>query len=285
MPEVCLINSKARPVRAANVAIDDWAVRYGWGLFETIRIKRSCPLFIDRHLNRLCSAAPLLELGDNVEVVRRRWHRDVAKAVNQSNFRDGIVNCYWTRGSLLYRVKPSRIVRVRPMPRYPRRALNLWVAPWRIEPTFPGVGVKTLAYFACMYAGLSARRSGFDEAIVLNTKDRVADGAASSIFMIRDGRIHTPGLDQGTLAGVTRSIVLEIARELKIPIREGIVGWKTLLDADAVFITSSIRGIVAVAKVGDDWNCRRVDNPILLEIIGLYNHRIDDCITRYQETR
>jgi branched-subunit amino acid aminotransferase/4-amino-4-deoxychorismate lyase len=285
MPEICLINGKPHPVRSASIPIDDWAVRYGWGLFETIRIHNRCPLFLARHLDRLCSSAPLLELGENSEKERKPWERDIRQAVRLSKLSDGIVNCYWTRGSHLSKIRSSRIIRIRQMPRYPKRPLTLWVAPWRIEPTYPGSGAKTLAYFPNMYAGLSARRAGFDEALILNSRDHIADGSASSIFIVSKGRISTPGLDQGTLAGTTRAIVIEIASQLKIRVREGSISWKSLLDADEIFITSSLRGIVSVSKVADQWKQKRVDKSIAHELRPNFKLRVAADIRRYHEIR
>jgi len=138
----------------------------------------------------------------------------------------------------------------------------LWLAPWRIEPTYPGTGFKTLAYFPYIFAGLAARREGYDEALVLNTSNRVADGAASSIFVILDGQVLTPRLDQGTLPGITRSVVLDILQELKIPHRETRIAWKSLLRADGVFVTSSLRGVSRVSQISDHWKQRQRSSPI-----------------------
>lgn len=270
-------------MRSANIAIDDWAFRYGWGLFETIRIREHSPLFLEKHVHRLCGASVLLELGSNSDAECDRWQREITKAVRLSKSREGIVNCYWTRGSHLSDVQPSRIIRIRPMPRYPRRPLKLWIAPWRIEPTYPGSGAKTLAYFPYIYAGLAARRSGFDEAIVLNTRDRVADGAASSIFIVRNGRLATPSLDQGTLAGVTRSVVLEIVQELGLRCREMAVTWKSLLEADEVFVTSSLRGVVPVSKISDDWSAKRVDKSVTKQIRSAYLSQVSESVRHYQK--
>lgn len=270
MPEICLINGRVRPAETASIPVDDWAVRYGWGLFETIRIHKGCPLFLERHLDRLCGTAPILELGDNPRADRQLWQRDITRAIELSGMTEGIVNCYWTRGSVLARVAASRIVKIRPRPRYPKGPLSLWVAPWRIEPTYPGSGVKTLAYFPYIFAGLAARREGFDEALVLNTSNRVADGAASSIFIVRNGQVVTPSLDQGTLPGITRSIVLELLHSLKIRQRETSITWKSLITADEVFVTSSLRGVVPIARISTHWKSKRVDKSITSRLLSAY---------------
>lgn len=274
MTEICLINGRVRPAETASIPVDDWAVRYGWGLFETIRIHKGCPLFLEEHLDRLCRTAPILELGDDPIADRRLWQRDIIRAVERSGMNEGIVNCYWTRGSVLARVAPSRIVRIRPRPRYPKGPLSLWVAPWRIEPTYPGSGFKTLAYFPYIFAGLAARREGFDEALVLNTSNRVADGAASSIFIVRNSQVLTPSLDQGTLPGITRSIVLELLRTLKIRHKETAISWKSLTTADEIFVTSSLRGVVPITRISTHWKSRRVDKSIASRVLAVYSEHV-----------
>jgi branched-subunit amino acid aminotransferase/4-amino-4-deoxychorismate lyase len=270
MPETCLVNGRIRSAERASIPVDDWAVRYGWGLFETIRIHKGCPLFLERHLDRLCRTALILELGEDSADDRMVWRRDIIRGITQSRMSEGIVNCYWTRGSVLARIAPSRIVRIRPRPRYPKGSLSLWVAPWRIEPTYPGSGVKTLAYFPYIFAGLAARREGCDEALVLNTSNRVADGAASSIFVVRNGQVLTPSLDQGTLPGITRSVVLEILDSLRVRHREGPISWKTLVSADEIFLTSSLRGVMSVKRVFAVWKSRRVDKSVAAKVIAGY---------------
>jgi branched-subunit amino acid aminotransferase/4-amino-4-deoxychorismate lyase len=279
MPEICMINGRLRPTASATIAIDDWAVRYGWGLFETIRIHKGCPLFLERHLDRLCRTAPLLELVDDPNANRTLWQQDIIRAVERSSMREGIVNCYWTRGSALARVAPSRIVRIRPRPRYPKGPLSLWVAPWRIEPTYPGSGVKTLAYFPYIFAGLAARREGFDEALVLNTSNHLADGAASSIFVIRNGRVITPSLDQGTLPGITRSVVLDLLKSMKIRCGETPISWKALVSSDEIFLTSSLRGVVPVARISTHWKSKRVDKSLTSKVIAAYAETLRSYIT------
>lgn len=283
MAELALINDRIVPADRAKISIDDWAFRYGWGLFETIRVHQGCPLFLDRHLERLCRTAPLLDLGDDSATERERWRRSVIRVLKHAEEREAVINCYWTRGSAMSSVAPSRIVRVRAHPHYPRRGLRLWVAPWRLEPTFPGAGVKTLAYFPYIFAGATARRHNFDEALVLNAAGRIADGAASSIFLISGREILTPRLDQGTLAGITRGVVIEIARSLGIRCRERVVPWKLLLDADAVFVASALRGVVAVQRIETHWRQQGTQPSVFRRIIAAYKRQVLDEITAWHQ--
>ncbi len=283
MPELCVLNGRLVPTKAASISVDDWAFRYGWGLFETIRIRSGCPLFFERHIDRLCTAAQILELGEEQSIERKRWESDVRNAVRRARMQKGIVNCYWTKGSSLPRARPSRIVRIRPLPRYSHGPLSLWVAPWRLEPTYPGSGVKTLAYFPYMFAGLSARREGCDEALVLNTRGRIADGAASSIFVIHRDEVLTSRLHDGALAGVTRGITIELLKSLGVTTREMSIPWSRFIEADRIFITSALRGIVEVISVKGHWQPKdRAQNDLLDKIKRLYNNHASKYVTDYQ---
>lgn len=283
MRELTMINGRVVPKREAMVPVDDWAFRYGWGLFETLRIARGCPLFLDRHLARMCGMAAVLELSKDPESDHRRWRREITAALAASRQREGIINCYWTGGLVPNARKQLRIVRLRPMPRYPRRPLRLWVAPWRLEPTYPGTGAKTLAYFPYIFAGVSARRAGFDEAVILNSAERVADGATSSLFLITKGRIATPSLDQGALAGIARSVVLEVAARAGIRCQERSVTWKMLTRADEVFLSSSMRGVVRVGEISGAWKSKRIKNSHFRVIESAFSEAVSEDISHWNQ--
>ena len=285
MREIAIQNGRVVAPSQTVVAVDDWGVRYGWGLFETLRVHRGCPLFCERHLARMCSSAVLLGMTKDAGGLTNLWMWEIRQALADSRARDGVINCYWTRGAAGSRAKAQRIVRLRPLPKYPRRALRLWVAPWRIEPTYPGVGVKTLAYFPYIFAGVAARQHGCDEAIILNTSNRLADGAASSIFIITDDKIITPRLDEGTLAGITRGIVLGQAKAIGIRSVERRVQWSRLELADAVFVASSLRGLVPAKQVGELMFSRSAQHPLFLRLRTAHEQAVEADVIEWHSSR
>lgn len=258
----------APPARAA-LPIDDWACRYGWGVFETIRLFRGRPLFLARHLRRLQRAGQFLWLTRSDSNDSDQWRRDIEKALRRAQISEAVVNLYWSRG-IPPEPEGRRIVCVRPFPRHPRRPLRLWPAPWRIDPTSPGTGAKTLAYFPYVFASLCARQEGCDEAIILNSQGRVADGAHSTIFAIVDDRLLTPSLREGALPGITRALILESAAKLGIFAGEGRLTWKRLMAAECVFVTSSLRGIARVSELHGRRRFRRIDHPLLSRLKAAY---------------
>lgn len=249
---VISIDGRAVDVSRASISIGDWAVRYGWGAFETIRLHDGCPLFLSRHLDRFfqMSAALLLPSAQGPEW----WYKQVVRQIARADFADGAINLYWTRGEPP-QFTGHRIVVVRPLDGRRRRRGRIWIAPWRIEPGTPGIGAKTMAFLPYTFASFAAQAAGFDDAILLNTEGRIADGSAASVLAVRDGQLMTPSVRDGALPGITRAILLEQASRLGIPAREARLKPKDLYESEAVLLTSVLRGIMTVRQIDD----RRVE--------------------------
>jgi branched-chain amino acid aminotransferase len=96
-----------------------------------------------------------------------------------------------------------------------------------------------------------ARARGADEPLLLNLEGQVAEGASSNVFAVRAGRLQTPPLSAGILAGITRDVVLEIAASLDIPAREAPLGLEELRGADEAFMTSTTREVVPIHRLDD----------------------------------
>lgn len=233
------INGRVVPVERATLPIEDWGVRFGWGLFETIRIHSGVALFLDRHLTRLTTAGRDLAL-DTGDV--SRWRVEIHRVVTPSGIREGALNLYVTRGHAPG-FAPVRVIVARPQQSPRKRTCRLWVAPWRVDPTAPTVGRKTLAYLPNVLASEAAFNQGYDDAVLVNNRGRIADAARASVFIIRDGILKTPSLRDGALPGVTRQLILEAAELLEIPVQAGGIPLSSLSSADAVFLSSSLRGL------------------------------------------
>lgn len=240
------IDGRIRRGAAATISVHDWGFRYGWGAFETIRIYEGRPVFLWQHLERLARTARVLLLTETDE--SGWWRKEIRHVVNRTQTGRAALNLYWTRGEA-----PSfaghRIVCVRPLPAQKQGSCRGWIAPWPVEPRAPGIGAKTLAYLPYTFSAVCAQAAGFDDALLLNTRQRVADVAGASLFIIDKGRLLTPPVDEGALPGITRGVVLTEAKQLGIPAKVMPVPRKRLLSADAVFLTSALRGIRVVRQI------------------------------------
>jgi branched-chain amino acid aminotransferase/4-amino-4-deoxychorismate lyase len=107
----------------------------------------------------------------------------------------------------------------------------------------PASRLKTLAYLDNVLARAEAQAAGADEALMLNTRGDVACASAANLFWIADGRLYTPALDCGVLAGVMRGRVIAAAARFSAAVAEVRVGLDALAGAEAAFLTNSLIGV------------------------------------------
>ncbi|MCP9850066.1 branched-chain amino acid transaminase [Cyanobium sp. Morenito 9A2] len=105
------------------------------------------------------------------------------------------------------------------------------------------------AYITSSLAKTEAVKSGFDEALLLNSRGKVSEASGMNLFIVRDGVLITPGVDQDILEGITRASVLELARDLSIPTLERAVDKTELFIADEVFLTGTAARVTPVRRI------------------------------------
>ncbi len=105
------------------------------------------------------------------------------------------------------------------------------------------------AYITSSLAKTEAVKSGFDEALLLNSRGKVSEASGMNLFIVRDGMLITPGVDQDILEGITRASVLELARAMGIPVLERAVDKSELLIADEVFLSGTAARVTPVRRI------------------------------------
>lgn len=128
----------------------------------------------------------------------------------------------------------------------------------KIDERSPLVAHKTINYLPAILGFMEVKDKGGDEGLFLNYEGKIAEGTMSNIFIVKDGFIMTPPLSAGILPGITRSVVIKVAEKLGYVVKEIDLITDSLLKAEEIFITSSIREVVPVMffegisfKVGD----------------------------------
>jgi branched-chain amino acid aminotransferase len=244
----------------AKIPVLDHGLLYGDGVFEGIRILAGRVLDLDRHLARLEGSARAIEL--DLGAPRAHFAQMVLDTARANARADAYVRLIVTRGTGLLGVDPASCTGARAicivgtLSLYPAKGTSG-------ETTAPGVSlatvalrrpdsdvldprVKSLNYLNNVMAKLAARRSGADEALMLNRRGLVAETSGANVFIVRDGILSTPPVTDGALEGITRRRVLVLAAELGIDAREQSLSRYDLLTADEVFLTGSGAGIVPV---------------------------------------
>ena len=131
------------------------------------------------------------------------------------------------------------------------------VVPWTRNERSAVAGLKTTSYAENVVALAYASERGASEALFANTRGQLCEGTGSNVFLVSGGRLLTPPLTSGCLAGITRELVIEWAIADGLDVDETDLGLDDLRSADEVMITSSTRDVQAVAAVDD----RQLDAP------------------------
>lgn len=251
------VNGAAVAADAPAVSALDRGFLYGDGLFETIRAYNGVPFLLADHLERLRASAAELRLVDSLdtEVIAQRLARLLEKCAAD----DAYVRITVTRGlhtgalDLRPAEAPTIAIMVRPMhplpPELYERGVDTIVASIRQNVHSPVPRHKTLNYLEKLLAKTQAREQGAYEAILLNTRGHVAEGASSNVFLVRERRLVTPALEANILPGVTRRAVLALAAEAGAEAEERTVTPSEMREADEVFLTNSIVELLPVCAI------------------------------------
>ena len=242
---------------AAHVSARDRGFTLADGVFETMRARGGKVFRLARHLARLERALTVLEIP-----VPSQLHEWVAHAAQASSGEDSSLRLTVTRGAGPAGVappsapRPTVIVSAGPMPLFPESTyaagLSAHVASGRRNEYAMTAGLKTLAYVDAVAGLLEARRAGADEALFLDTEGHCSEATASNLFIWTGAELVTPPLSCGVLPGITREAVLELARSEGLPVAERAFELDELLSADEAFLTSSLRGVAPLVRVGTD---------------------------------
>jgi branched-chain amino acid aminotransferase len=249
------INGERQAVGGVHLSARDRGLTLADGVFETMRASAGTVFRLDRHLARIERALKVLEIPVQTELAD--W---VGAALIDAAGEDAAVRLTVTRGAGAHGVAPpddahpTVIVAVNPMPVFPPSVyevgLSAHICSGRRNEHSMTAGLKTIAYTDSIAAMLEARRAGCDEGLLLDTAGHCSEATASNLFIVRNGALVTPAVSCAALPGITRASVFEIAMTLGLPAAERECWLPELLEADEAFLTSSLRGIAPLVRVG-----------------------------------
>ncbi len=243
----------------ARISVFDRGFLYGDSVYEAMRTAGGKPVDLEPHLERLHRSAAALALSvPSTADLENAIQRTLTAAGND----DSYVRLIVTRGGgaigldTALAEAPSCIVIVRPLvlptaEQYEHGVALCIVEIRRTPRRAMDPSVKSGNYLNNIMALQEARKSGAYEALMCNMRGYVAEGSTSNVFIVRGGRLTTPPLETGLLAGITRQRISELAVAEGIVVEEAALLPEDVRGADEVFITSSVRGILPVTKIDD----------------------------------
>jgi branched-subunit amino acid aminotransferase/4-amino-4-deoxychorismate lyase len=202
---------------------------------------------IRRRAELECEIAALVE---RIEA-RERFAADDDRPPELEQVRTGIFVRFWRAIAAIFRKRAQRKaeVNLEVLPEgAPLSALRARLVDLRNERSALA-GLKTINYGENVVALRLAGADGADEALFGNTGDKLCEGTWSNVFLYRDGTWRTPPLTSGCLPGVTRALVLELFRELGVPVKDVVIPLSELPFSEAAFLTSSLREIQPVSAI------------------------------------
>jgi branched-chain amino acid aminotransferase len=239
------VNGSLSDEKDARISPFDHALLTGDGVFETLKIERGAPFAVRRHFDRLCHSAAGLALdAPPADTVRAA----LAAVIESNAVTDGVARITLTGGpaplgSDRGPAGPTLIVACGP-PREWGETAAVATAPWPRNERSALAGLKTVSYAENVIALRFARERGASEAVFANLAGRLCEGTGTNVYVGIDGRMLTPPLTSGCLAGVTRDLLIELG-----VVEEQDVPLSALAEADEAFLTSSTRDVQAIATV------------------------------------
>jgi branched-chain amino acid aminotransferase len=257
------MDGKLVPWDDAKVHVLTHTLHYGLGVFEGIRCyktdKGPAVFRLRDHIQRLENSAKAvnMELPYSVD--------ELIKAIRVTIRANEVEECYIRPiafyGYGVMGLNPSgspvnMAIAVWPWGTYLgeeglERGIRAKISPWiRIDPRILPPHAKLVAnYSNSIFAKLDALNSGYDEAILLNTKGFVAEGPGENVFIVESGSLFTPPLSAHVLGGITRDSVIRIARDKEIPFEEKDISKEQLLEADEAFFTGTAAEVTPIREV------------------------------------
>jgi branched-chain amino acid aminotransferase len=253
MPTRININGVITPPEDAKISVLDHGLLFGDSIYETLRTYGGKPFLFSRHFTRLDHSAKGIDLElpweklKILEEIRRtlltgesRVRLIITRGIGEISA--GTETC----------TGPAVIIIVVPLIAPPEsiytQGVDVVISSVRRSQRF--ADIKTGSLIHQVLARREANSKGAYEAILLTPDGRISDGITSNIYLVRDGKLLTPGLDAGIVAGITRSVILDLAERIGLQVVEGVLDPAEIEKADEMFLTSTTREVVPVVRVG-----------------------------------
>jgi len=274
------IDGKYYDQKNAKISVFDHGLLYGDGIFEGIRAYNGRVFKLKEHIDRLfCSAKAIL-------LRMPLSHGDVVRAVvetcRRNKIRDGYVRLLVTRGAGTLGLNPNRCknpaviiiadkIQLYPAELYERGMEIITVPTIRNLHSALNPAIKSLNYLNNILAKIEANNAGCEEAVMLNAEGFVSECTGDNIVIVKAGQVLTPPLSAGALYGITRGVVLELAREGGLSVAEPNLTRYDLFNADECFLTGTGAELIPIVKIDGRVIGTGKPGPITRRLVDKYH--------------
>lgn len=275
---VCWINNKIVALEEARISVVDHGLLYGDGIFEGIRFYNNTAFLLKPHLQRLCASAKALALKlprnlSELEIL-------IQSVIDAYEQPQGYIRLIVTRGKGPLGINPAQckhpelIIIASPLnmsdEHAQKKGIRAIVAATRSIPAdCLDPRIKSLNYLNPILARIEANNAGADEAIMLNQQGFITEGSADNIFIVKDNEIYSPPPCDGSLAGITRELILKLAVDAGIKTHIHSLTAFDIYTAEECFLTGTGAELIPVREV--DGRCyANCPGPVFTQLKQLF---------------
>jgi branched-chain amino acid aminotransferase len=279
------MNGKLVPERQAKVSVFDHGLLYGDGVFEGIRSYNGRIFELEAHVDRLYDSAKAI--GLEIPMTRAGMAKAVARTCEVNKTMNGYIRLVVTRGVGTLGLnpylckRPQIIIIAADIQLYPKKLYDeglsiVTVGTIRNLSEAVNPRIKSLNYLNNILAKIEAINSGCMEAVMLNSQGAVSEATGDNIFIVRGNSIVTPPVNEGILEGITRNVVMGLARDAGFDVTESRLSRYDLYTADEVFLTGTAAEVIGVVNIDK----RRIGDgspgPVTRNLVKTYRKHAQD---------
>ena len=252
------INGQIVPQEDAKISVFDHGLLYGDGVFEGIRAYNGKIFTLDEHLDRLYDSATAISL--KIPITKDEMADAIKQTMKANNLTDSYIRLVVTRGVGKLGLDPNKcatpqiIIITDTIELYPKalyeKGLDI-VTVTTIRNHFSALDpkIKSLNYLNNILAKIESIQAGAGEALMLNKDGYVAECAGDNIFIFKNNKLLTPPSSAGILVGITRNVVMKLATEMGVQVKEELMTRYDLYIAEECFLTGTAAEIIPVVRI------------------------------------
>ncbi|MHC4418937.1 MAG: branched-chain-amino-acid transaminase [Planctomycetota bacterium] len=242
----------------AKISVFDHGLLYGDGVFEGIRVYGGRIFELEAHIKRLYESAKVIRL--DVPMGKEELIRAVGETTKANNVIDGYIRLVVTRGPGTLGLNPfvceggkifiiADSIQLYPEELYDKGMKVISATTVRGHPLAVPPQVKSLNYLNNILAKIEALDNNVPEAIMYNHEGYVAEATGDNVFIVRDGVIYTPPVQAGALEGITRNLVIELAKQENLQGVEKNLTRCDLYVCDELFLTGTACEVIGIIEI------------------------------------
>jgi len=279
LPEgICWINNEIVPLQEARISVMDHGLLYGDGIFEGIRFYNNTAFLLEPHLKRLNASAKALAL-ELPETIPELTHI-LQSVIDSYEHSQGYIRLIVTRGKGPLGINPAQckepelIIIASPLSMSDEKAQKngirtIIASTRRIPADCLDPRIKSLNYLNAILARIEANNAGVEEALMLNQQGYITEGSVDNIFIVRDTKLYTPPSVDGSLAGITRDLIIKLATEAGFSTHIETLSAYDIYSADECFLTGTGAELIPVNEV-DGRKISACPGPVFKQLKDLF---------------